>query len=196
MDQPASGGHTHTTMAPLLASPQVCCLQLEWAPRRATARRGLSPAWLAGTLGGQSKQNDLQPQQSMYCMAKWKLSFRIPLVGYSAKQNSHPMGYVNKRTAVANSIIWCYFSLQLSIVPFDPALSKYRHLPPGNVQTVSLIWNQSVCIKSLLLNVYQCIFYCCFFFFFTGSGKPPSYYYSSPTREEPRRTQVNINYSK
>lgn len=62
------------------------------------------------------------------------------------------------------------------------SFSKYRHLPYAAVHTFSF---KCICIKSHRIALY--ILTC-----FPGSGKPSPYYYSSPTREEPRRTQVNI----
>ena len=102
--------------------------------------------WLAGAVRGgrQSKQNELQPQRSMHYIAKWKLCFRIPPVGWSANENTHPTGYVNNRAAVANSIICCYFSPQHSTALLDPALSKYRHMPDGDVQTFH--WYEMKCV--------------------------------------------------
>lgn len=91
------------------------------------------------------------------------------------------MGYVNNRTAVANSIIWCYFSPQHSAALPDPSLNT--DICP--MRLCILFSFKCICIKSHRIALY--IFTC-----FPGSGKPSPYYYSSPTREEPRRTQVNI----
>lgn len=134
---PDSGGHS--TMVPLLGSHSMQTGEVS-GHRHTAAKWELLPAyahWRKQGGGGcivnrmsRSLSNPRVAQRN----GNWVSGFHQL---DSANGNSHPMGFANNRTAVANSVIWCYFSALL-----DPSLSKYRHLPNGEVQTVSLICNE------------------------------------------------------
>lgn len=103
------------------------------------------------------------------------------------------MDYANNRTAVANSIIWCYFSPQHSVALLDPALSKYRHLPGGIVQTLSLIWNEVM--KCIFIKAHWIAFFNFNFLYFSRVWKAFSILLLIPhKRGAPKNTGEYISF--